>query len=148
MGASKSHKARIRSELKTCGISMWGLLRPCAAHLGSILHGDEHIQAAIAGRSSEMQGFFGIFEAMLVATDKRVIYVDWIPGFTTLDEISYDVVSGVNLSKGLGTASVTLFTRVSTYKLSHVRPIAALRFAEYIEGQPLVPKNPPQIPDY
>lgn len=95
--------------------------------------------AAVAGRNKETEGIFGFVEGMLVATDRRVLYVYHYPGYTTLDEISYDVVSGVNLSRSFRTASVKLFSKVGTYTLSHAQPVAARKFVDYIERRPLQP---------
>jgi len=98
--------------------------------------------AAVFGRRKESEGFFGFVEGLLVATDKRVIFLDHRPGYTTMDEVSYDVVSGVNLSSTLLYASVILFTKISNYKLSFANHTSAQKFADYVETRVIEHSNP------
>lgn len=139
MNQESPHDKRVRAELKAAGLSSIGLRRFSANYLLSVIHANEHVMAAVAGRNKETEGLFGFVEGMLVATDKRVLYVYHYPGYTTLDEISYDVISGVNLSRTFRTASVKLFSKVGTYTLSHAQPMAARKFVDYIEHEPLQP---------
>lgn len=131
--ASIEHKDRIKEELHRAGITTLGRYRFSGMYLPEVIHEDEHIEAAIFGRHKELQGFFGAVEGMLVATDKRVIFIDHRPGYTTMDEFTYDVISGVNITKAIYNASVTLYTKVSNYRLSYVGKESAKKFANYIE---------------
>ena len=130
-----SHVKRVTEELKKAGISPLALYRLTSAHVPRIVHEDERIEAAVYGRKKESEGIFGIIEGMLIATDRRIIFIDYRPGFTTMDDISYDVVAGVNLSTALFTASVTLYTRIANYHLSHVSLKSAQRFTDFIENR-------------
>lgn len=131
--ASIEHKDRIKEELHRAGVTTLGRYRFSGMYLPEVIHEDEHIEAAIFGRHKELQGFFGAVEGMLVATDKRVIFIDHRPGYTTMDEFTYDVISGVNITKAVYNASVTLYTKVSNYRLSYVGKESAKKFANYIE---------------
>lgn len=131
--ASIEHKDRIKEELHRAGVTTLGRYRFSGMYLPEVIHEDEHIEAAIFGRHKELQGFFGAVEGMLVATDKRVIFIDHRPGYTTMDEFTYDVISGVNITKAIYNASVTLYTKVSNYRLSYVGKESAKKFANYIE---------------
>lgn len=147
-------QTQVKSELKSAGISEYGLKRFTSSYLPHVIHPGEHVMAAVFGRLKEHEGFFGFVEGMLVATDKRVIFIDHRPGYTTMDEITYDVVSGVNLSTTLFYASVTLYTRVANYQVSFASIKSARRFVEYIEKRRIddnakiedLPENEKQIP--
>lgn len=129
------HENRIKEELREADITPLGKYRFSGTYLPQIIHPDEHIEAAVFGRHKESEGFFGVVEGMLVATDRRVIFVDHRPGYTTMDEFTYDVVSGVNVSRTLLNSSVTLYTKVSNYHLSFVSSKSARRFADFIESR-------------
>lgn len=136
---------RIKQELKQAGMSGLALRRFSSRYLPSVIHEDEHIKAAVAGRRKESEGLFGYAEGMLIATDQRVIYLDHRPGFTTMDEITYDVVAGVNLTVAGPSASLTLFTRVTNYVVSHANVTCATVFAEYIEKRRVDTKLPAEV---
>ena len=128
------HTARIKQELRQAGVTRYGLLKGESRHLPRIIHPDEHIHGAIYGRAKEGS-------IMLVATDRRVIILDWKPLFTNTDEITYDVVSGVKMgSQGIFT-SVTLHTRIKDYALKFVNFKCADRFVDYIEERRLEKNN-------
>lgn len=131
---SKEKIERIERELHEAGVYNPQRHPFTSNYLPRTLHDDEHIMAAVFGRRKESEGFFGFVEGMLVATDKRVIFLDHRPGYTTMDEVSYDNVSGVNLSTTLLYASVTLFTKIANYKLSFANHVAAQRFTDYVES--------------
>ena len=137
LSKSQTHIERIRSELKDAGISRFGLYRFTSHYIPNVIHQDEHIKAAVFGRKKESEGFFGIVEGILLATDKRVLYIDHRPGYTTMDEISYEVVSGVNVTQAGPYATLTLFTKITNYRLSYAKPECATQFASYIERRRL-----------
>ncbi len=129
----RDKKERIEKELESVGVFHRQMHPFTSSYLPRALHDEEHIQAAVFGRRKESEGFFGFVEGMLVATDQRVIFLDHRPGYTTMDEIAYDVVSGVNLSTTILYASITLFTKIADYKLSFANHTSAQQFADYIE---------------
>ncbi len=130
-----THAQRVRAELKQCGVSSIAIRRFTGRYLPKVIHEDEHIQAAVFGHHKQSEALFGFAEGMLVATDKRVIYVDHKPGFTTMDEVAYDVVSGVNVSSSGIYSSMTLFTKMGNYTVSYARLESIQRFADFIEKQ-------------
>lgn len=143
--AAESHQKRVAQALKDAGVSDYGLHRFTSTYLPHVIHPDEKIEAAVFGRMKESEGFFGYVEGLLVATDRRVIFIDHRPGYTTMDEITYDVVSGVNVSLTLFYASVTLFTRVANYRLSFANKFCVQRFADFIESRKIDTKKSEQI---
>jgi hypothetical protein len=128
------HKRRVREELKHLGVSWFGLATMESEYLPSLIHADEHIGGVVYGKHPD--GF-----AMLVATDRRVIFLDLKPLFQNEDEITFDVVSGVSFGHaGLG-STVTLHTRVKDYPIRTYNQTCARNFVQYIELRCLEHKN-------
>lgn len=79
---------------------------------------------------------------MLIATDRRVLYLDKKPLMAASDEISYEVVGGVGVSQEAGMfVALTLHTRMGDYVIRYVNPNSARKFQRYIgkvrlEGSP------------
>jgi general stress protein 26 len=122
----KTFTKRIREELASVGIKSKALLSSESKALARIIYDDEHIGGAVHGVYSG-----GL--AWLVATDKRIIFMDRKPMFSSIDEVSYDVVSG---TKNINTAlseSVTLHTRMGDYTVNYVRQESAVTFIRFIE---------------
>lgn len=132
---TNSHNKRIRSELRQSGIAAIGMLRFSSSYVPRIIESDEHIIAAVYGHRRMGAGIFAYEVGLLIATDRRVLYIVHRPGFTTLDEMNYDLVSGVNLMRGGLFASVTLYSGIGNYVLSFTRPRAAQHFVRIIEKQ-------------
>lgn len=125
---TKDHKARIHQELKAAGLTNYSLIRTESRYLPQIIHDTEHIEAAIFGRVE------GSGSAMLVATDKRVIYFNRMPLFTTLDEVTYNLVSGVSRGSHSGIFStVTLHTRAGDYTIRFGNLVSVDKFIKFIE---------------
>lgn len=129
-----THVLRVEKELRNAGISRIGMLRFTSTYLPNVIHQDEHVLAAVYGHRREGSGgVFGYEEGLLVATDRRVLYVIHRPGYTSMDEIAYDKLSGIHVSRAIPFAAVTLFTKIGDYTLSFARPKVAQKFADYIE---------------
>jgi general stress protein 26 len=130
-----AHQQRIKQELRAAGISGYALRKAEGRYLPQLVREDEHIMAAIYGRTDRGS-------AMLVATDRRVLFVDKKPFMTMSDEISYEVVGGVGISQEAGLfVSVVLHTRMGDYAVRFVNPQSAKTFEHYIgkvrlEGSP------------
>lgn len=129
----QDHINRIRRELKEAGIIAVNMARFSSGYIPRIIHTDEHILAAIYGHRKEGKGIFGYEVGLLIATDQRVMYIIHRPSFTTLDEMQYDLISGVNIVNTGLFASITLYTGIANYILSFVRPKAAQHFVNTIE---------------
>lgn len=131
----QGRKRRVWKELKNLGMS-WAALRTMEGrYLPHIIHDGEHIGGVVYGWSN------GSF-AMLAATDRRVIFLDRKPLFTDEDEISYDIVSGVDYgSTGLD-STLTLHTRVKDYKIYTFNDKSARGFIDYIESRAI--ERPPE----
>ncbi len=121
-----NHRRRIIQELKDLGMTRVGLLHGASRYLPSIVHADEHIGGLVYGQN--LDGF-----VILVATDRRIIYLDKKPLFVNEDEVTYDVVSGINYSHAGWGSTVVLHTRVKDFKIRTFNERCANNFSEYIE---------------
>lgn len=121
-----SHQQRIKDELIAAGFSRYALLKAESRRLPTVIHEDEHIMAAVYGRIQNGS-------AMLVATNLRVIYLDVKPLFKIMDEISYEVVSGITHDQQAGFGHIVLHSRIGDYAIRYANPTCASRFADYIE---------------
>lgn len=121
-----SHKQRIWNELKSLGMSKWGLLKLETRYLPKLIHEDEPVKAVVYGHNDTGS-------AMLVATDRRVIFVDRKPLFTRADEITYDVVAGVTYGQVAHRATISLHTRIGDYVIHTVNVACAEHFRDYVE---------------
>ncbi len=120
------HATRVKDELRRLGMSRYGLWKLEARYLPHIIHADEHLRGIVYGHHIEGS-------ALLVATDRRIIYLDRKPLFMNQDEVTYDVVSGVSYSFAGAEATVTLHTRVKDYTLRTYNKKTAEGFIEFIE---------------
>lgn len=139
----EAHSKRIKSELVKAGMTPYGLMKAESRHLPEHVHEDEHIGGVVYGRYEGGSG-------MIVATNKRVIFLDYKPFYKSTDEIHYDVVSGVSVNKQDGYSGVVMHTRLGDYKLRFVNNKCASHFARYMEEkadalvetpEPVKPKN-------
>ena len=106
---------QIMNELRTCGFTTWGLIYAECRVLPSLLHEDEHIDAAMHGRGADGRALF-------VATDQRLLYIDKKLLFLNIEEISYDMVIGESYHQGALSATLIIHTRTGDYTL-HTRNI-------------------------
>lgn len=123
---SDEHKKRVIEELKKAGVTRYGLSHAESKYLPQIIHNDEHIGGVVYGR-------YAMDFVMLVATDKRIIYLMKKPFFSKIDELTYDVVSGVKNSNAVLFSTVTLHTRIQDYVIKFVNPGCASKFVKFIE---------------
>ena len=130
------HEERIKQELKDAGVTRFGMLKFAVKDLPSIIHKKEHINGVVYGRYGEKTGSLTLVEGMLVATDHRIIFVDHKPGYTSTDEITYDVVSGVKKTTAVFSA-VTLHTRIGDYTIRFANSRCAAIFVRYVEKRRL-----------
>ncbi|MEO5627995.1 MAG: pyridoxamine 5'-phosphate oxidase family protein [Candidatus Saccharimonadales bacterium] len=135
MTKQSEHAKRIADELHEAGASSYGASKFASRYLPNVIHPDERVMAAVYGRYDEGGGLLRLSAGMLVATDKRVIFLDHKPGFTSMDEISYDVVSGVKQVTSALASTLTLHTRVGDYVIRYANHSGIDRFVGYIEAR-------------
>ena len=121
---------QIKAELKAVGAGTIGLHSPEGKGLVKILHDDEHIGGVAYGRT--LGGL-----SWLIATDQRVIFYDRKPFFTTTDELTYNVVSGIRSNQAGPFVAVVLHTRLGDYQVRFVRKKCAAILVAYVEERRL-----------
>jgi uncharacterized protein YhbP (UPF0306 family) len=123
---STDHQKRINAELSSVGVSTYGQHKRVSRNLPNIIASDEHIHGVVYGWSAN--GF-----AMIVATDHRILYL--LRGLLTssMDELAYDVVSGVQINNQGILSVLELHTRIGDYRLSNINNDCAKIFANYVE---------------
>lgn len=122
------HAKRINRELVKAGVTIYGLLKAESRYLPRVIHENERVEAVIYGQHHDSS-------AMLVATDHRIIYLDKKPMATFMDEVTYDVVSGIELDVHTFFATVTLHTAVANYEIRYANIHCADTFTRFIEDQ-------------
>lgn len=132
---SNTSSFRVKQELREAGVTGYGLMKAESRYLPQIIHDDEHIMGVVYGQYSGGS-------AMLIATDHRVIFLDRKPLFTTMDELTYDVVSGIKLNTSGPIVAVVLHTKIANYTIRYANATCANKFVEYIESKRL---EKPQI---
>lgn len=130
LGYTRQKVKRIIRELVQAGATPYGLMKSESRYLPKILHDDEHIEAVVYGQHQDSS-------AMLVATDERIIYLDKKPMVTLFDEVSYEVISGIQFDIHLLFATVVLHTPVKNYDIRFANIRCGEKFARYIETQRL-----------
>lgn len=122
----KSEDERIKKELAAVGVSEDGLTKPETEYLGLVVQDDEHIGGVVYGRYENGGG-------VLVATNKRLFFLDHKASFKVNDEINYDVLSGVSSRIDGRFASVIVHTRLGDYTIRFVKLQNAAKFVQFIE---------------
>ena len=123
-----SAKQRVLGELRTLGISRWRLLRAETRYLHRYLRPDEHIEAAVYGRSKTGP-------IMLTATNRRIVSLDKKPLFLRSDELMYEAIRGITLSQVGLLGTMVLHTRIGDYSIRTVSLQCAHRFKQLIESR-------------
>lgn len=137
MEPTTEHIKRIQDELKAVGTSAYGKIKFATKYLPKVIHPDEHIRGAIYGRYKEGSGVLGYSAGMLVATDHRILFLDHKPGFTSMDELTYEAVVGVkHVSSGIS-STVTVHTRMGDYVIRYANSSGVHDFIEYVEKRRL-----------
>jgi hypothetical protein len=121
---------RIKEQLKSVGVTKYGMKMAGVRYLSKLIRPDEQIMGVIYGRNEDGS-------VVLVATDRRVIYIDKKPFFSNFDELTYDIVSGVSYGQSWVFTTVKLHTRVKDYELHWVNPKCARYFIRFIESNRL-----------
>jgi len=130
-------RQRIREELKAAGVTGFGLNKFNSRYLPQVIHDHEHILGVIYGRFGEGPGLLSLTDRMVVATDLRVVSLNRKPGYTYVDEFTYDIIDGVVETRAGPFAAVTLNTKVAHFTIRFVNVRCADIFVHYIEKRRL-----------
>lgn len=121
----RSHTDRIRHEMKTVGLTPVAMLRPESLYLPKIINPDEALKGVVYGHD-----VYG--SVMMVASDQRIVHMNKRPHVIDIEEIDYEVVSGISYYSGI-ISSVILHTRSRDYRVHTFNHVSALTFISYIE---------------
>jgi hypothetical protein len=133
----ESKTKRCLQELVQAGMTKYGLKKFNTKYLPKIIHDGEKIEAVIYGRYTEGPGLLSWVDRMIVATDRRVISLNHKPGYTDIDEFTYDTINSVEASNAGPFSSVRLNTKVSSANVRFVNRVCAEKFVHYIENRRL-----------
>lgn len=141
---------QVQAELRQAGMTGYGALKFASRYLPTVLRSDEHVQAAVYGRYRAGAGVLGWTEGMLVATDRRLLFLDHKPGYTATDELTYDIVSGVQKTTAGPFSALTLHTRIGNYTIRFANTACIDAFVRYVEERRLAAKPwegavPPEV---
>lgn len=124
--ALSGHQQRVQSDMKRLGATRLELFSSEANYLHKIIHHEEQIGGIAFGHHES--GY-----CMLIATNRRVIFLDKKPFFANVDDITYDVVSGVTFGHAGFGSTLTLHTRIKDIKLMTINDTSAKIFVDYVE---------------
>lgn len=130
-------RERLKTELMHAGMTSWGMKKFNTKYLHKIIHPNEHVEGVIYGRFSEAPGWLNWVDRMVVATDRRVISLNHKPGYTDIDEFTYDVIDGVEISRAGAFSSVRLHAKTGNVSVRFVNRLCADKFVHYIEQRRL-----------
>lgn len=134
------HHRRVFKELRAAGVTEYGMRKFAIKYLPNIIQPDEQIMAVVYGRYHDKGNGAVLNAGVLVATDKRIVFLDYKPGFKSTDDITYEVVSGVNSTWAIF-SSVTLYTTMGDYKISYANAKCAKKFVDYVAKRCLETKG-------
>lgn len=118
--------SEVMAALKNYGADAWDMRRGETSYLIRLLHPQEAIGGVAYGHSAEGT-------VMLVATDRRVLYIDTKPLFKKAVDISYDAVAGVTLEWVAFFGTLILQTRIGDISLRMHHRNMAEQFRAYVE---------------
>lgn len=119
-------REEVERQLKRLGISRPRLARAEFRELPNIIMPGEVIEKLVVGI------YVGGY-AILVATNKRMLVIDKMPGSLIVEDIPYDMISEVEFTYSMMKTQVVVFCRSKTIKFSTIRRPQLRDFAEFLE---------------
>lgn len=118
----------VKKQLKQIGANQYILSRSEIRYLPRILLDDEIIHEYVNGTYS---GGFGV----LIATNKRLLFVDKKIFDFLVDDIPYSMVSAVEYDLGMFWGRITVFSRAKDFRFKRTRKDRTMQFARFIESK-------------
>ena len=125
--AFRRHQARIMAELEVIGVPRYARATRAVRYLPYIIHPDEHLEAVVSGRETALGG------AILVSTDRRIVFVVKRMFFLRDDEIGFRSVRGVSYMHSMISSCVVLHTQMGDYSVRTFNRRCADAFMKSIE---------------
>lgn len=119
--------ARIVEDLRSVGVKGYGLMKAETRELARILGPEETIYGCIYGQ-------YGGGSGMMVATDRRVLFLDKKPMHLLLEEMTFDKIMDIGADWQPFFSKVIVNTRGGRYIFSYVNTKCARTFVHYLEA--------------
>ncbi len=128
----KVHRAETHYTLRSLGANKYDLSLPETRYIAQVLREDEIILGAVYGKYEKVN-LPHAGRGLLVITDRRILLIDKKPLFVQYDEVTFDVVSGVQYGKALIGAAITLNTRMGNVVIRTFNDYCAKKFVQTVE---------------
>lgn len=129
---SSERKEAVFRALRLLGADQYDLLLPETHSLPHLMKPGETPLGIVYGRYW-LGGKRARGRGLLVATDKRILFLDKKPLYLYYDEVTYDVVSGVMYGHAGPASSVTLNTRNGDIRIRTFNGACARQFVRAVE---------------
>lgn len=126
MNKQHQHILNIEKELKNVGMKMYGLMKSETKELPHILAENETIHGCIYGQYKGGSG-------MLVATNRRLIFLDKKPMHLLMEEMTYERIVDIGADWQPFFSKVTVNARAEKYVFKYVNTRCARIFVRYLE---------------
>lgn len=130
----------VRTQLRAVGASSYQLAKQEIVELAKLLGHSENIQAF-------MYGFYDAGYGMLVATNRRILFIDKRFYNLKVEDIPYAVVNSVEYHLGFFFGTAKLYTRAQNFYFWWVKKRDLLNFCEYVDGKMLEAQRRAPRPD-
>lgn len=124
--ALRNKISRIKTQLRSVGASTYELQKPEVPELAKLLHDNETIQAFI----------FGFYEAgygMMVATSKRLLFVDRMFVGLRVEDLPYSTLNAVEYDLSLFFGRIKVLSRAGEFHFRWVKKTHATNFYHYVD---------------
>ncbi len=132
----RQRQVAMRQRLALLGADNYDLHLPETYTLPLVISPTETIRGVLYGRytlSGEHETVLG--RGVLVATDRRIVFLDKKPLYVRLDDISYDRVGSITFERVLFMSNVVLHTRMGDFHFRTFNHKAAHQFVSAIETE-------------
>lgn len=126
MHKQRQHILKIEKELRNVGIKTYGLMKSETKELPHILSENETIKGCIYGQYKGGSG-------MMVATNKRLIFLDKKPMHLLMEEMTYESIVDIGADWQPFFSKVTVNARAEKYVFKYVNSRCARIFVRYLE---------------
>lgn len=126
MSKSIKKTLRVRKELLAAGVTPYGMSKSEAKALPGYIRENEHILGVIYGQ-------FESTSAMMVATDRRLLFIDIRPLHNIIEDVSYDLFGDILIDERLVFSRVVVRTRPREYLITMVNKACARNFLNAVE---------------
>lgn len=139
-GLPARHANRVYDDLRRLGAVWYDMQLPETSALPKIIHLDEKITGVVYGRYRLKPRYPqddkgpNVGRGMLVATEKRLLFIDKKPMYLRNDEVPHNIISGITYSRVWPAGTVILHTRAGDFFMRTFNNTAAENFVEAVEA--------------